>query len=1562
MKLINISVCCLALLLFALPTIGNAAQEVFVAEITSASPSSFTGGQSATVTVRIRSTSGSGNVIIEADSWPSSWSVSPKNRNPTINQGTYYDQTFTVTPPTDGGSGTIVWKLYDDDWGTHPVGSTLLATRNQSVSATALKPDLIVQDISISPSSPIAGESVTITATLKNQGNARAEGSILLYYYLDGSKIGEDYLSWGLDAGASDNEDMSYTVSSSGNHTIKVVIDPLDAIDESNESNNDRSETYYWNPPPKPDLIVQDISISPSSPVAGESVTITATLKNQGNAGASGSILLYYYLDGSKIGEDSLSWGLDAGESDNEDISYTVGSSGNHTVKVVIDPQDAIDESNESNNDRSETYYWNPPPKPDLIVTDIKMNGQTVLPDVQPGQSVRLDFYGKNVGDATSKTSIGMKWWWGESMNAKTHEIDTGLLGIINGLAPGEEEEETDFSWTIPNEPGKELWITAEIDYDNKQNDEKNENNNLRSESFRVYQPSSLSGVVTNSRTTVAISGALVTISPISNPFELTTPTLSNGSYSFTNIPADTYTLSVSKEGYRVYSGSVNVSGNTTKNVSLTPYVTISTFDVIPNSIELGGRLTVTYYLSNSSGSSQTVWLGASVKRSGTTNWLDDPANDIPVSVPGGASSHQVKRYFDIRPDYSTGDYDIRVSIWQSKQAGLMVERYDSKEQNNGFIVIPAADLAVTAFSMSWPAGNPRGQHPTSGSYTITNNGPSNVVNGSYRIDFYLSTDITINTSDRKIGDNGVALTINSGQTVSGEITSTGLSFVTIPSDMPVDTYYVGMHLVPLEGAPTDPQDNNNWRADGTVTIPISETISLPTSITGPSTVVVNTDNEFTASGASSSLGHSIEYRIDKKGDGSDLTGWRSDGKFNLSWSETRDYNLKAQAGCSIHTDKVSSWSGTLKTIQVIPAQPEWSFVQISDTHIGGMEEVSHCVPADVGGPGDYLYCYYRDVARESLAGAVDQILEDVKARRKIKPDFILVTGDIADYGCNKDSTCHTLYADFLLALQRAIYQDIKVYTVAGNHDRAKAGSSLYHERCDSDRLCYHQARWCGESGCFIEDCADLCRFQHKGFYFIGLDTDSTTDPDASPGNIKGEGLSDAVWTSLKGEFCNKEKTPKIVFGHHPAVDPFGLVQTFKKHRDDFLDWCDSNNVRLVLAGHTHQNKIFDRYGNNLEHHSTARPMFIQTPSTGKIGFLDKYFGDPLGYRWVNVKGTEAYPENVTEIKEDPDRINVSMYSPGSLHLYDSVLRHTGITASGKAELDIPRSFYFRRHVVDTNEGVGIFPEKIIVFDPCDDYLYDVVSKETGSYRLVASSVKDGNAVVFEANDIPSLPDAIHEYKVDWQALSEDQNDQNAVTIMIMIDEDGNGVPEKTITSDGKLTGDEFVSEWPKLDDYVTIQVGEAGYDHQKKRLGVNVTVTNTSGETLGIPLWVVVESVSEPNVTLADANGVSSKDKNYADFSELLLNDRKLDPGESITKRIYFNNPNGVRFTFEPSARGVILSQGEGSKGGMADLAKLSGHWLGDEPALDVAPPGGDGIINLRDFAVMAEKWLEGK
>jgi len=109
------------------------------------------------------------------------------------------------------------------------------------------------------------------------------------------------------------------------------------------------------------------------------------------------------------------------------------------------------------------------------------------------------------------------------------------------------------------------------------------------------------------------------------------------------------------------------------------------------------------------------------------------------------------------------------------------------------------------------------------------------------------------------------------------------------------------------------------------------------------------------------------------------------------------------------------------------------------------------------------------------------------------------------------------------------------------------------------------------------------------------------------------------------------------------------------------------------------------------------------------------------------------------------------------------------------------------------------------------------------------------------------------------------------------------------------------------VDDLVSISVGRASYDRRTGQFSVDAKVTNSSATVIGSPVWMVIESISNPAVTLAGADGTTIDGKAYVDLSGLLGNGQ-LDPAETISKRIYFNNPNRVQFTFKPSVRGVIL------------------------------------------------------
>jgi uncharacterized repeat protein (TIGR02543 family) len=91
--------------------------------------------------------------------------------------------------------------------------------------------------------------------------------------------------------------------------------------------------------------------------------------------------------------------------------------------------------------------------------------------------------------------------------------------------------------------------------------------------------------------------------------------------------------------------------------------------------------------------------------------------------------------------------------------------------------------------------------------------------------------------------------------------------------------------------------------------IPLPEEIFPPKTPTGPSSGNTGTSYVFSASGASSNLGHTLEYQFDWKGDGTtDLSPWGSPSQSKI-WTIAGDYNVRARARCVTHPNVVSWWS-----------------------------------------------------------------------------------------------------------------------------------------------------------------------------------------------------------------------------------------------------------------------------------------------------------------------------------------------------------------------------------------------------------------------------------------------------------------------------------------------------------------------------------------------------------------------------------------------------------------------------------------------------------------------------
>jgi len=100
----------------------------------------------------------------------------------------------------------------------------------------------------------------------------------------------------------------------------------------------------------KSDLVVIDIGLLPESPVAGETATIAATIRNVGAHGADRAFYVRFTVDSMQVETPTVPFGLGAGHSKTVSATWRA-EAGAHTITVEVDqPFDNIDESNEGNN------------------------------------------------------------------------------------------------------------------------------------------------------------------------------------------------------------------------------------------------------------------------------------------------------------------------------------------------------------------------------------------------------------------------------------------------------------------------------------------------------------------------------------------------------------------------------------------------------------------------------------------------------------------------------------------------------------------------------------------------------------------------------------------------------------------------------------------------------------------------------------------------------------------------------------------------------------------------------------------------------------------------------------------------------------------------------------------------------------------------------------------------------------------------------------------------------------------------------------------------------------
>ncbi|AGZ44888.1 discoidin domain-containing protein [Actinoplanes friuliensis] len=213
----------------------------------------------------------------------------------------------------------------------------------QVIGVAAPNPDLTITGLSFSPASPVETDTVTLSATVRNAGTAASPASNV-NFYLGTAKVGTANVG-ALAAGASATVTASIGARDAGTYVLSAKVDEANTVVEQNDANNSYTNptNLVVSPVSSSDLVASVVSWSPGNPSAGQTVTFSVTIKNQGTAasagGAHGVTVTVLSDSGATIKTltGSYSGTLAAGASSPSiNLGTWVAANGKYTVRTVL--------------------------------------------------------------------------------------------------------------------------------------------------------------------------------------------------------------------------------------------------------------------------------------------------------------------------------------------------------------------------------------------------------------------------------------------------------------------------------------------------------------------------------------------------------------------------------------------------------------------------------------------------------------------------------------------------------------------------------------------------------------------------------------------------------------------------------------------------------------------------------------------------------------------------------------------------------------------------------------------------------------------------------------------------------------------------------------------------------------------------------------------------------------------------------------------------------------------------------------------------------------------------
>ena len=296
-------------------------------------------------------------------------------------------------------------------------------------------PDLVVESPSVTDGNLETGESFTLRVTVRNQGDGTASSTTLRYYRSTDSTISSsdafldtDGVS-GLGSGETSAESDSMTApTSAGTYYYGACVDSVSG--ESNTDNNCSvgvQVTVTGESQTSPDLVVQSPSVSDNSVKPGGSLTLSVTVRNQGDGSSAATTLRYYRSSNSRIitsdtevGTDTVGILAASGTSSQSiDLTAPTNSDTYYYGACVVS---VSGESNTGNNCSTGVQVIVEEVYPDLVVDTPTVDDS----NLETGEGFRLSATVRNQGDGRPSSNTTLRYYRSTDGTISSSDTEVG--------------------------------------------------------------------------------------------------------------------------------------------------------------------------------------------------------------------------------------------------------------------------------------------------------------------------------------------------------------------------------------------------------------------------------------------------------------------------------------------------------------------------------------------------------------------------------------------------------------------------------------------------------------------------------------------------------------------------------------------------------------------------------------------------------------------------------------------------------------------------------------------------------------------------------------------------------------------------------------------------------------------------------------------------------------------------------------------------------------------------------------------------------------------------------